>query len=120
MQAILRAAQSALSRHDYFRIVLAGGTTPRRVYELLREQNTDWSAWHVYFSDERCLPPDHAERNSRMAAQTWLDHAPISPDQIHIILETAVATPLMLRYTLLRKALSTNGVVSNWVGGRSP
>ena len=35
-------------------------------------------------------------------------------------LKTAVATPLMLRYTLLRKALSTNGVVSNWMDGRSP
>ena len=85
VQAILQAAQSALGRHGYFSIVLAGGTTPRRVYELLCKQNTDWSAWHVYFGDERCLPPDHAERNSRMAAQAWLDHVLIPPNQIHVI-----------------------------------
>lgn len=85
VQVVLQAAQVALSRYGYFRIVLAGGTTPRRVYELLREQNVDWSAWHVYFGDERCLPPNHAERNSRMAAQAWLDHVLIPPDQIHVI-----------------------------------
>ena len=82
-QAILRAAQQAISQRRAFHIVLAGGTTPRRVYELLREADTDWAAWHVYFGDERCLPPDHAERNSRMAALAWLDHVAIPPDQIH-------------------------------------
>ncbi len=84
-QAILRAAQQAISQRGVFHIVLAGGTSPRRVYELLRKADTDWAAWHVYFGDERCLPPDHAERNSRMAAQAWLDHVAIPPDQIHPI-----------------------------------
>ncbi|MDE2118560.1 MAG: 6-phosphogluconolactonase [Betaproteobacteria bacterium] len=84
-QAILRAAQQAISQRGAFYIVLAGGTSPRRVYELLSKADTDWSAWHVYFGDERCLPPDHAERNSRMAALAWLDHVAIPPDQIHPI-----------------------------------
>ncbi|MGA8147605.1 MAG: 6-phosphogluconolactonase [Gallionellaceae bacterium] len=90
MQAILRAAQQAIAHHGKFHIVLAGGTTPRKVYELLRRANVDgaeedWAAWHVYFGDERCLRPDHAERNSRMAAQAWLDHVPIPRQQIHPI-----------------------------------
>ncbi len=85
VQSILYAAQQALSQREAFRIVLAGGTTPRRVYESLREANTNWSAWHIYFGDERCLPPDHAERNSRMAALAWLDHVAIPSVQIHAI-----------------------------------
>ncbi|MBI4938613.1 MAG: 6-phosphogluconolactonase [Nitrosomonadales bacterium] len=84
-QAILEAARQAIRLRGAFHIVLAGGTTPRRVYELLRQADADWAAWHVYFGDERCLPPDHAERNSRMAAQAWLDHVAIPPGQVHPI-----------------------------------
>ena len=84
-QAILCAAQKAISQHGAFHIVLAGGTTPRRIYESLRKADADWAAWHVYFGDERCLPPCHAERNSRMAALAWLDHVAIPPGQVHPI-----------------------------------
>ncbi len=85
LQAILSSARQAISLRGAFHIVLAGGTTPRRVYELLRQANAGWAAWHVYFGDERCLPPDHAERNSRMAALAWLDHVAIPSSQIYLI-----------------------------------
>ena len=85
VRAILLAAQLAISRRGEFHIVLAGGNTPRRIYESLRSADTDWSAWHVYFGDERCLPADHSERNSRMAALAWLDHVAIPREQIHPI-----------------------------------
>jgi 6-phosphogluconolactonase len=85
LQAVLDAARQAISRRGAFHIVLAGGNTPRRVYELLREAGTDWAAWHIYFGDERCLPPDHPDRNSRMAAEAWLDHVVIPRSQIHVI-----------------------------------
>ena len=82
---IQRAAQQAIESRGVFHIVLAGGSTPRRVYEALRNTQTDWRAWHIYFGDERCLPRDHEERNSRMAALAWLDHVSIPASQIHII-----------------------------------
>lgn len=85
LRAILEAARQAIRSRGAFRIVLAGGTTPRRVYELLRDAGADWAAWHVYFGDERCLPADHPERNSRMAAQAWLDHVAIPAGQIRLI-----------------------------------
>lgn len=84
-QAILDAAHQAIAVRGLFRIVLAGGTTPRKVYQRLRDAKADWSAWHVYFGDERCLPPDEAERNSRMAQHAWLDHVAIPRAQIHAI-----------------------------------
>ncbi len=82
---IQRAAQQAIDARRAFVIVLAGGTTPRRIYEALRDIQTKWRSWHVYFGDERCLPSDHAERNSRMAADAWLNHVDIPPSQIHPI-----------------------------------
>lgn len=84
-QAIFNASQQAIRRHGAFHVVLAGGTTPRKVYELLRSMDTNWLAWHIYFGDERCLPAEHAERNSRMASQAWLQHVKIPASQIHII-----------------------------------
>jgi 6-phosphogluconolactonase len=65
--------------------VISGGETPRSTYELLRPASAYWPAWHVYFSDERCLRPEDSQRNSRMAAEAWLDHVPIPSRQVHAI-----------------------------------
>jgi 6-phosphogluconolactonase len=82
-QFILDAASNAIARKGSFQIVLAGGGTPRNVYHLLSAAHANWAKWHVYFGDERCLPPEHPERNSQMARQAWLDHVPIPREQIH-------------------------------------
>ncbi|MDD5241172.1 MAG: 6-phosphogluconolactonase [Sulfuricella sp.] len=84
-QKILHSAQQAIARSGRFSIVLAGGNSPRQVYELLRISDADWRCWQVYFGDERCLPPQDKERNSRMAAEVWLDHVATPRDQIHPI-----------------------------------
>lgn len=80
---ILRAAGAALSQRGAFHLVLSGGNTPRRIHEALRGSPAQWSGWHIWFGDERCLPPDDPERNSRMAADTLLDHVAIPRAQIH-------------------------------------
>lgn len=82
---ILDAASDAIRERGRFVIVLAGGGTPRGIYGMLRDANVDWSRWHVYFGDERCLPAGDPERNSTMAAEAWLDHVAIPPAQIHSI-----------------------------------
>lgn len=82
---ILSAARAAIVAHGAFHLVLAGGTTPRYVYEALRAEQADWRKWHIYFGDERCLPPENPERNSRMAMVSWLAHVPIPATQIHPI-----------------------------------
>jgi len=84
-QRILDAAAQAIRERGLFRIVLAGGETPRGVYRRLRGANAAWAAWHVHFGDERCLPRDAAGRNSRMAGEAWLDHVPIPAAQVHAI-----------------------------------
>ncbi len=82
---ILIAAGKAITAQGSFSIVLAGGSTPEATYRLLVDADTDWSKWHIYFGDERCLPVDDAERNSVMAAISWLDHVAIPADQIYPI-----------------------------------
>ena len=80
---MLAGADDAVRRRGRFVVVLAGGNTPRGVYELLRIARTDWSRWHVYFGDERCAARDDPERNSLMAGSAWLDHVPIPAGQQH-------------------------------------
>jgi 6-phosphogluconolactonase len=95
---ILDAAARATERRGRFLIVLAGGNTPSGIYRMLRTADTDWSRWRVYFGDERCLPADDAERNSRMAADAWLNHVPIPQDQVHAIPAELGASAAALAY----------------------
>ena len=82
---ILSAAAEAIAARGRFRIVLAGGSTPKATYRLLAQADSEWSAWEIYIGDERCLPADHPERNSRMARQALLDHVAIPVEQFHPI-----------------------------------
>ena len=85
VQAILAAAQEAIARSGSFHIALAGGGTPRNIYCRLAGSSAEWDKWHIYFGDERCLPPDHADRNSRMAFDAWLGSNAIPRAQVHLI-----------------------------------
>lgn len=82
---ILQAANEAIAKYGSFIIVLAGGSTPKSVYQLLAKEQADWAHWHVYHNDDRCLPVDHEERNSKMARDAWLNHVTIPQHQIHDI-----------------------------------
>lgn len=82
---IFTTAARAIEQRGRFLIVLAGGSTPQGTYRLLREAVTDWSCWHVYFGDERCLPIESADRNSRLVLDNWLNEVPIPASNVHII-----------------------------------
>lgn len=79
---ILAAAKSAIAERGKFKLVLAGGTTPEKVYRLLAQTDADWDKWFIYHGDERCLPVGHKDRNSVMAADALLNHVPIPPSHI--------------------------------------
>jgi 6-phosphogluconolactonase len=81
----LELAQQAIAARGRFTVVLAGGETPRAAYERLRHAEVGWRDWHIYFGDERCVPRDDPQRNSRMANEAWLAHVPIPRAQIHEI-----------------------------------
>jgi 6-phosphogluconolactonase len=67
-------------------IALAGGTTPRRCYELLAARGLDLGGVHVWYGDERMVPPDHPDSNFGMALRAWLAPAGMPPAQNHRIL----------------------------------
>jgi 6-phosphogluconolactonase len=79
---ISAAAKTAIAQNGKFKIVLAGGSTPEKIYRLLAKADADWQHWWIYHGDERCLPADHKDRNSLMAATAWLNHVAIPKNQI--------------------------------------
>ncbi len=85
VRQVLAAAAQAIAERGRFRVALAGGQTPLATYRRLAEQAADWTCWEIFFGDERCLPPEHPERNSQAAQRAWLDHVPIPPHHIHPI-----------------------------------
>jgi 6-phosphogluconolactonase len=84
---VVGQANQAVAARGRFSVALAGGGTPRRTYELLAApplvDQGPWDRVHVFWGDERCVPPDDPRSNARMARQAWLDHVPIPAGQIH-------------------------------------
>ena len=73
-------ADEAIGGRGRFAVVLAGGSTPKATYGILARDyadRIDWSNVHVFFGDERTVPPDHEDSNYKMARETLLDHVPV-------------------------------------------
>lgn len=97
-QAILRAGAQAIAVSGRFSVVLAGGTTPQRVYARLGQTVAAWEHWQIYFSDERCRPAGDPQRNDVMARAAWLDRVPIPAGQVHAIAAELGAAAAARRY----------------------
>jgi 6-phosphogluconolactonase len=85
-----RALADTLAMRDRCWIALAGGRTPRAVYERLAEPGgvgigpgIDWRRVHVAFGDERVVPPGDADSNYAMARAALLERVPLPPAQVH-------------------------------------
>ncbi len=80
-------SEASIAGRGRFTIALAGGSTPATLYRALAlplfARDIDWSRWHVFWGDERCVPPDHPDSNYGMARRALLDRVPIPPSQVH-------------------------------------
>jgi 6-phosphogluconolactonase len=83
------SAAQATTTFRSFTLCLTGGRTPERMYKLLADPARQWRAqidWpnvHLFWGDERHVPPDHPDSNYRMAARALIDHVPVAPEQVH-------------------------------------
>ncbi|MGB5932414.1 MAG: 6-phosphogluconolactonase [Anaerolineae bacterium] len=82
-------ARKAITSRGQFAVALSGGSTPRATYALLATEEfaarVDWPRVHVFWGDERCVPPDHPDSNYRMAREALLDHVPVLTRNVHRI-----------------------------------
>ena len=88
-ERIVALAKEAISLNGRFTLSLAGGSTPRQLYGLLSSDayrnKISWDKVHLFWGDERCVPPDHPDSNYRMVGEELLSKVDIPPANIHRI-----------------------------------
>jgi 6-phosphogluconolactonase len=85
----VRCGREAIAARGRFTVALSGGSTPRRLYQLLAgppwDDRMDWGRTLFFWGDERCVPPDNAESNYRMAREALLTRVPVPPAHVYRI-----------------------------------
>ena len=86
---IAQLAEARIKERGIFTFVLSGGTTPRLLYEELAKEShvsrVDWQHTHLFWGDERFLPPDHPESNFALAFESLISEVDVPPGNIHRI-----------------------------------
>lgn len=77
--------RQAVADQGYCTLALAGGSTPKPLYEALAQQDLPWSNLYIFWGDERYVGIDHPDSNAGMTKRAWLDQVPIPPEQIFIV-----------------------------------
>ena len=85
LEIVLEVYKRAIARDGRFMIAVAGGSTPKPLYELLAVQALDWSKVHVFWGDERYVPVSDPQSNEGMTRKAWLDRVSIPAENIHPI-----------------------------------
>jgi 6-phosphogluconolactonase len=82
-------AREAIDSRGRFSVALSGGSTPTALYGLLAEEpyraQIPWAQVHLFWGDERCVPPDHPDSNYRMVNETLISHVPIPSANVYRI-----------------------------------
>jgi len=88
-QYFVEQIEEAVAARGRARLAVSGGSTPKATFGLLADPAQPWRArmpWdklELFWVDERCVPPDHADSNYRMTREAMLDRVPLSAAQVH-------------------------------------
>jgi 6-phosphogluconolactonase len=83
-----KVAMDSVGESGTFSVALSGGNTPRTLYRMLSEEfsgRIPWDSTHIFFGDERYVPPDHPESNYAMAQETLVSKVPLPDGHLHPI-----------------------------------
>jgi len=109
-EQFVSAARSAIAKRGVFYVALAGGSTPKGLYQKLATspyvEQIDWTRVHLFFGDERCVLPSHDDSNFKMVREAMIDHVPIPQQNVHRMpTEEGVAPEVAIRYCRIMKAV---------------
>lgn len=75
--------ESVLEEQEFFALAFAGGSTPRRLYELLADSSLPWDRIHLFWGDERFVPHDHPKSNVQLVRETLLNKIDMPDENVH-------------------------------------
>jgi len=100
---IVRTLAQTIGERGAANMVLSGGQTPRAVYQRLKqvgvELGLEWSRVHLFWGDERSVPPDHPESNYRMVRESLIEHITIPETNVHRIMSEYPPAEAAARYS---------------------
>jgi len=107
-QKFVASARSAIAKRGVFYVALAGGSTPKGLYQKLATspyvEQIDWARVHLFFGDERCVLPTHEDSNFKMASEAMINHIPIPEQNVHRMpTELGVAPDVAIKYAQTMK-----------------
>jgi 6-phosphogluconolactonase len=86
----IQLASQSIQENGVFSVALSGGSTPQTLYQVLASEpfseQVDWSKVHLFWGDERCVPPEHPDSNYHRAEKTFISNVPIPEANVHRIL----------------------------------
>jgi 6-phosphogluconolactonase len=91
-ELVIAEIEQALRTRGVCTLVLAGGSTPKPLYEAIAQQDLPWECLQIFWGDERYVSPDHPDSNAGMARRAWLDKVPFPAANIHPM-PTGAANP---------------------------
>lgn len=80
---MIEKMESAIAQRGQCTLALAGGGTPKPLYEQLAQQQLPWEKLHIFWGDERYVAPDDPDSNQKMARDAWLDQVSFPAENIH-------------------------------------
>ncbi len=119
--AFAAAAAKAIADRGTFTVAVSGGSTPKAMFKLLATPNftlrMDWSKIEIFFVDERCVPPEHADSNYKIANETLLTFVPIPTSHVHRMRGEIDPNDAAIEYGRMLKArFGDGGVDQLWLG----
>jgi 6-phosphogluconolactonase len=103
-----------LQHQNRFTIVLAGGSTPKKLYQLLAsdkfKNKIEWNKLHFFWGDERYVPFTDDKNNAKMAFDNLLNHVPIAKENIHIIRTDIEPEASAIEYEKLLRQYFSNSI----------
>ncbi len=93
----------SIDERGVFRVSLSGGSTPKRLYEMLSERQLPWEKVHWYWGDERNVPLDHEESNFKMVRCAILESIDAPESNVHRVpvnIDAPASAAIMYEHTL--------------------
>lgn len=107
----IESSARAIMDRGRFLVALSGGNTPLKLYELLAQspyrEQVAWPNVHVFWGDERCVPPEDLENNYRQAREVLLSHVPIPTENIHRVQSDLEPETTAINYALVLKQFAS-------------